>query len=148
MRISNRCRRLAFLTLVIVSFAFVLGTLACESVRVEIEFKNELNRTVNVYFSRSDDDDWSEKPTRFNVKSGSQIGLMFSDFDGSSGKKTDIGAIDEQLVNYDVYDVVIEEGDVVTLRGSESGAEFVITHLDGTETVLSAVIYSPKSNPQ
>ncbi|MBR3298393.1 MAG: hypothetical protein IKI64_04235 [Clostridia bacterium] len=113
---------------------------ACEPVSNDISFKNELKVPVNIYFSRADDDSWSDKPTAVNVVSGAETGIAFSRLDSASGKRFDVGAIDENGMNYDIYDVVLIEGDLITLSGDESEAHFTITHSDGTSTVLSAHI--------
>lgn len=128
---------------VILLFTAAFSLCACDSSPKELQFKNELDTTVNVYFSSAADDEWSDKPTRIGVRSGAQFGLDFSDFDGSSGKKTDIGAIDENSVNFDVYEVVLNEGDLIVLSGSESDAVFTITHSDGTSSTYAAMIKAP-----
>ena len=119
--------------------AALLALVACEAAPKDIGFKNELSVSVNVYFSRSDDE-WNDKPTAENIKSGGEIGIAFSSLDSVSGKKFDIGAIDENFMNYDVYDVVLVSGDTVILSGDASGAKFIITHSDGTKTEFSALI--------
>lgn len=120
--------------------AAILTMIACEAAPKDFSFKNELNTPVNIYFSRSDDDEWSDKPTAENVRSGGEVGISFEKIDSSSGKKFDIGAIDENSINYDVYEVVLVSGDIVALTGDSSSAKFIITHEDGTQTEFSALI--------
>ena len=129
-------RLIAFLLVSAALFALT----ACEAVPKDISFKNELNVSVNIYFGRSDDDEWNDKPTAENIRSGGEIAFGFSKLDSASGKKFDIGAIDENSINYDVYDVVLVSGDTVTLSGDAGGAKFTITHSDGTKTELPALI--------
>ena len=140
MHLVNRIKRAAILICAVLTLSSLFVFSACESGPKQLQFKNELETRVNIYFSRAIDDEWSEKPTATGIGSGASIGLNFSDFDGAAGKKTDIGAIDENSVNYDIYDVVLEIGDSITLVGSSSAAQFVITHADGSSTSLTAHI--------
>ncbi|MBR5949786.1 MAG: hypothetical protein IKZ82_14260 [Clostridia bacterium] len=140
MGIALRSRYASAFLAAILLLSAIFSLYGCESAPKELQFKNELKTTVNIYFSNALDDDWSDKPTRTGIRGGAQVGLNFSDFDGASGKKTDIGAIDENSVNYDIYDVVLIRGDLIVLTGDENGARFVITHSDGTSSIFSAII--------
>lgn len=52
----------------------------------------------------------------------------------------DIGAIDENSINYDIYDIVLIDGDLIVLSGDANEARFTITHSDGTESTYLAII--------
>lgn len=135
---APRLRMLAaFTALILLLSAFPIG---CETAPKELHFKNELETAVNIYFSSASEDDWSEKPTRIGVRSGDRVGLSFSDFDGVSGKMADIGAIDENSINYDIYDIVLIDGDLIVLSGDANEARFTITHSDGTMSTYLAII--------
>lgn len=136
----RRSRFFCIFATVLLFAAAVIPLYACDIMSKELQFKNELPTAVNVYFSCAADDDWGEKPTRVGVKSGVRFGLNFSDFDGASGKKADIGAIDENSVNYDIYEVVLNEGDSIILSGNNAEAIFIITHADGTMSSFAAII--------
>ena len=134
-------QKLVFVLALALASVLLFGTLACETAPKDITFKNELSVPINIYFSRADDDEWSDSPTAVHVRSGSSVGIGFSQIDSESGKRFDIGAIDGASMNYDVHDTVLYTGDLVVLSGDTQSAVYTITRADGTVTELNAYIH-------
>ena len=109
----------------------------------ELSFKNSRNATVdNIYISPVEEEEWSTPVNLAKVESGHTIQFDFDKVGENAGPgRYDVGAIDENAMNYDVYDVELAVGDQIELSGTADKAEFIITHADGTKISVEAWVY-------
>ena len=125
--------------------ALLLAALcACgESKPADLSFKNSLNATVdNLYLSPVTEEEWSDPANLARVESGRTIQFDFDKAGKDAGPgRYDIGVIDENAMNYDVYDVELAVGDQIELSGTADKAEFIITHANGAQERCEAWIY-------
>ena len=104
-------------------------------------FTNNLNSEVhNFYVSPTDTDAWGDPLTDGIIKKGRTATIDFNKVVNGEGTY-DIGAIDENYMNYDLYGVDIHLRDTIILEGSAEGATFTIEHDDGTTSTYDAYIY-------
>lgn len=107
----------------------------------ELYFTNNLNSEVhNFYISPTDTDEWGDPMTDGIIKKGRTANIDFSKVVNGEGTY-DIGCIDENYMNYDLYGVDIHLRDTIIIEGSEESATFTIEHADGTTSSYEAYIY-------
>ena len=135
-------RKLCIL-LVLLTLFFAL-TSCGETKDPDLNFTNHLTTVVhNFYVSPVGDDDWSDPVSLAKISSGSTISFDFTKIAENAGPGVyDLGAIDENAMNYDAYDVPLAVGDQIDLAGDADSAEFTVTHADGQADHYEAFIYS------
>ena len=107
----------------------------------DLVFFNDLNTEIhNVYISDVTSDVWGDPVTEGRISSGSTYELSFDSFDAAPGV-FDVGAIDENAMNYDAEALDLAVGDKITLRGNSDGAVYIVTHADGSEDTYDCFIY-------
>ena len=107
-----------------------------------VSFSNEIVAgLLELYISSSELETWGE-PAYYDIASGETVEIFFYEFGGIHGELYDIGTIDNNGVNYDCFEVVLLEGDKITLYGSAESADFVIERADGTSQTIPAQICS------
>ena len=112
----------------------------------ELHFKNAMEvRIDNVYITPPENEYWGDPITIAPVQKGHTIGFDFKKFDGVSGNIYDIGLIDENAMDYDLYEVVLTTGDTMEMTGNADAAKLTVTHADGTKTEYEAIIYPDES---
>ena len=131
-------KRLICLVLACV-MALALGACGTPS---ELSFTNNLDSVIhNVYINPSDVSDWADPITYTKLSKGSTIHFDFEKI-GEGPGIYDIGAIDENAMNYDAYEVPLAVGDSIAVSGTRDGASMVITHEDGTVDTYDVYIYA------
>ncbi len=115
---------------------------ACESKPSnDVTFKNSLSSAIHsVYISPSTDEDWTDPLNYAVLSKGSSITIDFSKFAGNS-PIYDIGVVDENAMNYDVYEIPLAIGDTLILSGDANGATLTVRGTDGKEASYEAYIY-------
>ena len=109
----------------------------------DLTFDNQLSTEMHqICISSTDSSTWGDAVNSSKIAAGRSFSFDFSDFDGSSGSLYDIGTIDENSDNYDVYEVTLTEGDTIALSGSADSATFTVTHADGTSDSYDAITYN------
>lgn len=85
---------------------------------------------IELYVSPSGESEWG-KCMGF-VDADESFEFEFDELDGEPGDSFDIGALDADNMNYDVYDVLLSSGDVIELK--PDGDEFIctVTHENGS----------------
>ena len=118
----------------------LLALCACE-LSESVSFKNELSTVIHsVYISPVEDENWTDPLNYAKLSVGSSIFIDTDRFVGS-GTLYDVGVVDENNMNYDVYDVPLSAGDTLTLKGNANGATLTVKTQDGGETTYTAYIY-------
>ncbi len=124
----------------------LLGLLtACgDTTPPDLTFTNHLeSRIDNLYVSPADQDEWNDPVTTSTISKGSTFKMNFDKLGEGAGPGIyDVGAIDENGMNYDMYEVDLQVGDQIDLSGNADAATFVITRADGTSETVEAYIYS------
>ena len=136
---KTTCRVFALLLTLVL--ALCLMTACGEGSTSELSFENKLSTTIdNIYISDVNSDSWGDPVNLAKVNSGHSIQFDFSKFNGQPGTY-DIGAIDENAMNYDIYEVPLAIGDQISVSGNSSSATYTMTHADGTSDQYDAYIY-------
>ena len=130
------------------AFAILLAVLllvslcACgESNAEEIIFKNDLKSVLHgVHVSPANAEEWGDPLNYANLSVGSSIHIDFEKFAGDS-PVYDIGLIDENGVNYDIYEVTLTIGDTLIISGDGESATLTVKGVDGSEKSYTADVY-------
>ena len=80
--------------------------------------------------------DWGE-PAAENVACGEMLILPFAQSAAPDGR-FDIGASDQNGVNYDAFGVSLSPGDLITLSGSWCTGVFTVAHMNGSRDIYPA----------
>lgn len=133
------------LALILVCLMLAAMLSACgDAKESDLTFTNNLSVSLdNIYLSLADSDEWNEPVASGVVTSGSSIGIDFSKVGEGAGPGTyDFGVIDENAMNYDLYEVELKAGDKIALSGNAESAIYTITHADGSKESYDALIYT------
>ena len=88
---------------------------------------------------------WGDAVTDGIIKKGRTVTIDFGRVVNGEGTY-DIGAIDENYMNYDLYNVDIHLRDTIVLEGSAESATFTINHEDGSSEIYEAYVYQSGEN--
>lgn len=98
---------------------------------------------TELYISPADMENWGDAVA--SLEPGAEAELAFYALAGASPEAGeglfDIGAIDENGVNYDAFSVRIQDGDSVLLTGDWRSGVFRIAHRDGSTDFVTASVY-------
>ena len=132
-----------WLLCVLAAAVFLLAAACGEESTADLSFTNSIDTSVhNLYISDSTADDWGDPVTFARVDSGHTIRINFDRIGEDAGPGNyDIGAINEDRWNFDVYDVPLAVGDQIELSGGVDGATYTVTHADGTADTYEAEVY-------
>ena len=134
---------------IILASLLLLSLLAAcgESAPLDLSFTNSLDVSVhNLYISPIDQDTWGDPITVAKVDSGHTINFNFVKIGDDAGPGDyDIGAIDENGMNYDVPEVHLEVGDAIDLKASGDSCTYTIVHADGSKDTFSGYVYASDS---
>ena len=130
------------LSALLLALALLFTLCACSSKPAEdVAFTNNLSAVIHsLYISSSTEDEWSDPLNYAKLSVGSTIHIDFEKFAGE-GVNYDIGAVDENNMNYDVYDVPLAIGDKLALSADGDTAILTITSADGTVTTYEGYAY-------
>lgn len=110
-----------------------------------VYFTNNLDSEVhNFYISPTDLDTWGDPMTDGIIKKGRTVTIDFDKVVNGEGTY-DIGAIDENYMNYDLYGVDIHLRDTIILEGTAEGATYTIEHEDGSSNTYDAEVYKEQN---
>ncbi|MBQ4350915.1 MAG: hypothetical protein II768_06615 [Clostridia bacterium] len=107
-----------------------------------IYFKNDTGYKVpGFYLSTAEEEEWGEKLNWGEyVGVGGRIHIDVEKLVNGAGQY-DVGAIDERGLNYEVYDVDLAPGDVISLRAEDDIAVCIVTHIAGGEDTYYGYAY-------
>ena len=130
------------LSAILLALALLAGLCACSSEPAEdVTFKNDLTTVIHsLYISPSSEDEWKDPLNYAKLSVGSSIHIDFEKF-ASEGSTYDVGAVDENNLNYDIYDVPLAIGDTLALSANGETAILTITAADGTVTTYEGYTY-------
>ncbi len=112
-----------------------------ETPAAEVTFTNGVGSTLNgVHISSVSEEDWSDKLNSAGVRDGASIRIPFDSF-SDGGSEYDVGFIDANGVNYDIFGVTLHPGDALALIGDSSAARLVVRGADGSEKSYAANVY-------
>ncbi len=104
--------------------------------------KNELQALIaQLYISPAEASNWGNAAVT-ELGAGEERRIDFAAFSAVPGEKYDIGTIDENGVNYDCFDVVLLDGDTISLSGNAEKAEFRLERAGGAVETLDAKVYN------
>lgn len=136
-------RRIFALALACLTLAALLS--ACgETKEPDLRFTNNLDTEIhNVYLSPAEAEDWNDPVSVDKLGSGHTMSIDFSKAgEGAGPGLYDFGVIDENAMNYDLYEVTLAVGDKIEISGNADGATYTVTHADGTQETFDAWIYA------
>lgn len=117
-----------------------------ESPEKTVVFMNSLDvRIDSFYISAVTDTEWGE-PVKEMVAAQERVTIPFSDFGGTvSSGVYDIGAVDENGINYDIWEVDISADDTLTLMygETEDSAILRVTNGGGEFMDYDVQVYDP-----
>lgn len=106
-----------------------------------LAFRNELDFSLGgAYFSAAELNEWGE-PALTALPGGQEKELTFEQLGVQPGVNADIGAVDENGINYDVFGVILWPGDCVILKGDHDSGLFTVVHSDGSRDIYTAKVY-------
>ena len=119
------------------------GTSADEITTDYIYFRNNTGvKIAGIYVTPAGRDGWGDK---FNpgdyVGAGGQIRIAKEKFTAPDGHY-DIGAVDENAMNYDIYGAELVPGDIFALSASGGEAVCAVIHMDGSESLYYGFAYT------
>ena len=110
-----------------------------------VTFKNDLPTTIHsIYISPTTDEEWSDPLNYALLKSGSSISISFQKFAGDTAYY-DVGVVDENAMNYDVYEVPLAIGDTLAMSAENDVAVLTVTGADGTVKTYDGYVYDSDS---
>ena len=106
-------------------------------------FTNNTGATMNeVYVSSMSNDEWGDRLNESTIANGKTITLSNSVLVDGVGASYDIGTLDENQVNYDFYEVQINDQDTLSI-GPANGevATLTVTSEGGQTTTYEGYVY-------
>ena len=105
---------------------------ACKDKKNNIYFENETGSEISaIYLSPKDSEDWGSELNEKSVKSGSSLTIPKEKL--SQGENIyDLGSIDMDSYNYDIYNIPVKFGDTLTLSRKDGKAFLVVVSADGS----------------
>ena len=129
------------LLIFLLSALMLLSLCACGGDSDDVAFRNDLKVKIDsIYISPSEEETWSDPLNYAKLSPGSKIYISFSKLENGAGTY-DIGAVDENNMNYDVYEVELKEKDVIALSASGDQAVVTVTSADGASKTYYGYIY-------
>ena len=107
-----------------------------------VYFQNDTsNKMDGVYLTPSSNDQWGDKLNYSSVSAGGKIHMDVKCLTEGSGAEYDFGTIDENGLNFEIYNVKINAGDTLAVSGDSTKATITVTAIDGTVTSYDAYTY-------
>lgn len=130
------------LVMTLMVFGVLLSLVGCLPSK-DLTFKNSLNSNLTgIHLSLSEKEEWGEKINQEHINKGKSFSFNFSDLGTDMGPGVyDLGTIDEDAMNYDVYELELKEGDTIELTCIGETAVAVVTHKDGSTTRYEGITY-------
>lgn len=128
-------------TIAVLLAVLLLTCLCACGAKDDVVFKNDLSVVLcGVHISPSSEDTWGDALNYARLSAGSSIHIDFERF-GYDGDAYDVGLIDENSRNYDVYDVSLSVGDTLSISEKDGGAVLTVTGADGSAKEYPAYVY-------
>ncbi len=129
------------LALLLLALTLVLALCACGSGE-DVVFRNDLDSKIHsVYISPISDEEWSDPLNYAILNVGSSIHIDFEKFSGDSAYY-DVAAVDENNMNYDIYDVPLSIGDTLAMSADGETAILTVTSADGSTNTYEGYAYN------
>ncbi len=129
---------------ILMAAVMLLSLCACGSGGEDAEdvvFQNDLDVVIHsIYISSSTEDEWGDPVNSAKLNSGSSTHIDFDKFAGD-GAYYDVGVVDENNVNYDVYEVSLAIGDTLALSESDGTPVLTVTGTDGKTATYDVYAY-------
>jgi plastocyanin len=117
--------------------------LACSAKETELSFTNKRGTVAHsVYISHESESEWGEPINSAKISNGSTIRFDFKDVSANGPGVYDVAVVDENNMNYDVYEVTLAIGDNITFSVSGETAIVTITSSSGGTTTYEGISYS------
>lgn len=130
-------KKLIALLLAVLLFASLCACGSGESVT----FKNDLSSSIHgVYISPTTDEEWTDRLNYAIIRAGGSITIDFEKFAGDT-PYYDVGVVDENNMNYDVYEVPLAIGDTLALSAENDVAVLTVTSTDGSVKTYDGYAY-------
>ena len=121
----------------------LLATLCACGKSDDVTFKNELGVTIHsIYISPVTEDQWPDPLNYARLNNGSQIHIDFEKFAAEGTTLYDVAAVDENNMNYDIFDVPLAVGDILALSANGETAILTVTGTNGSTKTYEGYAYS------
>ncbi len=129
---------------ILLVLALAVGLCACGD-SDSVKFRNDLDAEVKgVFVSPSSElEDWGESVNYAPIRSGSSVNIDFDRFAVEGETLYDVGAVDENELNYDIYEVPLQVGDTMALSVDGEAAILTVTDKDGAVKTYEGYAYDP-----
>lgn len=107
---------------------------------IKLNFINGTDAELaELYFSPVTDTEWGE-PVEYDIPAGASVDVNLTDL----SSEYDVGVVDEDGINYDIWNVEIWDGDVLTLMQGDGEMTGIlrVVHADGETEAYEAEVYS------
>ncbi len=123
--------------------ALCLTLMACGGKESELSFTNKLSTVAHsVYISHESEGEWGEPINSAKINSGSTIRFDFEKLGTYGPGVYDVAVVDENNVNYDVYEVTLAIGDSITFSANGDTAVVTVTSASGSSTTYEGISYA------
>lgn len=129
------------LTVLLLTLALLATLCACGN-RESVVFQNDLSTDIHgIYISPVSEEEWSDPLNYAVLKAGASITIDFQKFAGET-PYYDVGTVDKNGMNYDVYDVPLAIGDKLALSAEGETVTLTVTGADGTVKSYDGYAYN------
>ena len=135
---------------VLVVLVICLALVSCgKAKQTDLSFTNKLSTVAHsVYISHESESEWGDPINNARVSSGSTIYFDFDKLGNYGPGMYDVAVVDENNINYDVYEVTLAKGDNITFSASGETAIVTVTGADGATATYEGISYSGDDLPE
>ena len=125
----------------VLTVSFLFGLCACKDKKNNYFFENQTGKAIDgLYISTPDSMSWGDKLNKDIIRSGGSLDISTDNLTSEDGIY-DLGAIDEDGLNYDIFEVKIHAGDTLVLTRNEEEAVLTVTSADGDKEEYKGEAY-------
>jgi len=125
----------------VLTVSFLFGLCACKDKNNNYFFENQTGKAIDgLYISTPDSMSWGDKLNKDIIRSGGSLDISKDTLTSEDGIY-DVGAIDEDGLNYDIFEVKIKAGDTLVLTRNEEEAVLTVTSADGDKEEYKGEAY-------
>ena len=125
----------------VLTVSLLFGLCACKDKTNNYFFENQTGKAIDgLYISTPDTMSWGDKLNKDIIRSGGSLDISKDTLTSEDGIY-DVGAIDEEGLNYDIFEVKIHAGDTLVLTRNEEEAILTVTSAEGDKEEYKGEAY-------